>query len=228
MQIDLNDSQAQWRKDLVRDIRYQDDRDDLDWNYGNFPEVPNRHIEVKHPTEDYIVTMSLCNLYSLREQFMLVRNNCRAILEIGVNHNSTPTEMTSTKTFLNSKKPDTIYFGIDINDKSNLNDPSNNVYTMQVDSNNITDVMERAAQLKITQFDFIFIDGWHSINQVMREWEYTKYLSETGIVGFHDTAIHPGPNLFLRNLDKTKWNVLKNCCGFEKNDYGIGFAWRRS
>jgi hypothetical protein len=227
MQIDINSQTAQWRQDLIKDIRYHDSRDDLDWNNGEFPEVPYHHIEVRHPTNGYIITMSPCNLHQLKEYFALVKNSCRAILEIGVNHNSTPTEMTSTSMFIAHKKKETIYLGVDINDKSSLNDACDNVFTLQIDSTNIFDVMQHASLLKIPQFDFIFIDGWHSINQVMREWEYTKYLSNNGIIAFHDTAVHPGPNLFLKNLDRQKWNVIENCCGFDHNDFGIGIAWRK-
>ena len=228
MRVDINNINAKWRRDLVKDIRYHDARDDVDWNSGEFPEVPYRHIEVRHPRENYIVTMSPCNLHALRDQFNLIRSSCRAILEIGVSHNATPTEMTSTKTFLSCKKLETIYLGVDINDKTSLNNINENIFTLQADSSDVDSVMEHAKKLGIPEFDFIFIDGWHSINQVMREWEFTKYLSDRGIVGFHDTAIHPGPNLFLKYLDKNKWRVLENSCGFDNNDFGIGFAWRQS
>lgn len=227
MTINIDDPQARWKQDLIKDIRVHDSRDDIDWNDGSLPEVPYRHIEVRHPSLGYIVTMSSCNLHMLSAYFNLVKDTAHAILEIGVNHNATPTEMTSTKLFLTAKRKDTVYLGIDINDKTSLNSVHDNVYTMQVDSNNIHAVMDHANKLSISAFDFIFIDGWHSINQVMREWEYTKYLSANGIVGFHDTAMHPGPNLFLKYLNKTKWNVIENCCGFQENDFGIGFAWRK-
>ena len=78
-------------------------------------------------------------------------------------------------------------------------------------------------ELGITQFDFIFIDGWHSINAVMTEWEYTRLLSPTGIVGFHDTNYHPGPKEFVDAINQEKWNVAKVC----PDDYGISFAWRK-
>ena len=36
-----------WKSDLVKDIRYNDYRDDLDWNGGEFLEVPTSIIAVK-------------------------------------------------------------------------------------------------------------------------------------------------------------------------------------
>lgn len=225
--MDLDSPLAKWRRDLTQDIRVGDDRDDWDSNGGGFATVPDRHIEVRHPIDDYIVTMSPCNIHALREQFMRVRDGCRAILEIGVNHNATPTPMTSTNLFLSTKKKETVYLGVDLNDKSYLNSPQDNVFTMMGDSSLIGDVMTNASSLGITEFDFIFIDGWHSINQVMREWEYTHWLGPRGIVGFHDTAVHPGPALFVQHLDRTRWDVLENCCGFSHHDFGIGFAWQK-
>ena len=56
-------------------------------------------------------------------------------------------------------------------------------------------------------FDFIFIDGWHSINQVLDDWKFTEFLAEGGIVGFHDTNTHPGPMLFVDNLNPDKYIV---------------------
>ena len=226
--INLEHPLARWRKDLARDIRYSDDRDNLDMNMGVFSEVPDRHIEVRHPEEGYIVTMTRCNLQALSDHYALVADGCRAILEIGVDHNSTPTAMTSTNFFLNNKKKSTVYLGVDINDKSYLDDPENNVYTIRADSSNIDAVMNKARAIRVSQFDFIFIDGWHSINQVMKEWEYTAWLSDRGVVGMHDTSVHPGPNLFMKNLDRSQWNVVENSCALDSNDFGIGFAWKKS
>jgi len=82
------------------------------------------------------------------------------------------------------------------------------------------DTFEKVKSL-CPEFDFIFIDGWHSINQVLADWEYTNLLTDGGIVGFHDTSCHPGPHNFIKSLDKSKWDVIENCC---PQDWGIGFA----
>ena len=50
-------------------------------------------------------------------------------------------------------------------------------------------------------------------------------LSDTGTVGLHDTSHHIGPFLFIRNLDKDKWDVIENAC---PQDYGIGFATKKN
>ena len=74
------------------------------------------------------------------------------------------------------------------------------------------------------QLDFIFIDGWHSINQVYKDWDYTQLLHPKGIVVFHDTSAHPGPALFIRHLNKDKWVVHENLC---PKDFGLGYCYRK-
>ena len=213
-----------WKSDLIKDIRYNDYRDDLDWNGGEFLEIPNRPVDVRHPDTNQGQTMSVCNIENLKNQFDKIKNECKCIVEIGVDCNGTPTEMTSTSTFLKNKKEDTFYFGVDLNDKSYLNNPDKNIYTLQHDSSDIEYVMNFIKSKGINEIDFLFIDGWHSINQVIKEWEYSNWISQCGIVGFHDTSIHPGPHLFVKYLDKSKWEVLENACSDYSNDWGIGFA----
>ena len=103
-----------WKSDLIKDIRYNDYRDDLDWNGGEFLEIPNRPVDVRHPDTNQGQTMSVCNIENLKNQFDKIKNECKCIVEIGVDCNGTPTEMTSTSTFLKNKKEDTFYFGVDL------------------------------------------------------------------------------------------------------------------
>lgn len=219
----------QWQQDLIRDIRFHDARDDLDENDGSIINCPNRtrQIVVRHPQTLHAQTMSECNISNLQQHFARVRDTARCILEIGVDCNLTPTEMTSTRTFLDNKLPSTVYVGVDLDDKSYLNNADKNTYTIQTSSSNIEQVWQFVESLGITQIDFLFIDGWHSINQCLIEWEYTRWLSPNGIVAWHDTASHPGPFLFTHNLDMRKWHVISNSCDLHDNDYGMGFAWRR-
>jgi hypothetical protein len=227
LDLDLN-NYSKWKEDLIRDIRYHDYRDDLDWNGGEFPEIPSRPVAVLHPVHGYTITQSDCNLDNIRDYFLKIKDKCKCIVEIGVDCNGTSTERTSTRIFLDNKLDDTIYFGVDIEDKSYLNDESKNIFTLKVDSSDIQSVIDFINSKGVSEIDFLFIDGWHSINQVMREWEYTKYLSDFGIVGFHDTSIHPGPHAFLKALDRKKWNVVENPCSDNLNDWGVGFVWRNN
>lgn len=196
----------QWQNDLIKDIRTNTPHDDVDG-------ADNPYLGARGEfTEE--------NRQSLDEHFMKVKNNCRAILEIGVCRND---NRSSTWSFLNNKKDDTVYFGIDIENKEFLNNESKNIFTIQNSSSKIEENMALIKSNGVTEFDFIFIDGWHSINQVLLDWEYTQWLSKDGIVGFHDTNYHPGPKAFIAAIDQNKWNVVKLC----PDDYGISFVWRK-
>jgi hypothetical protein len=196
-----------WTTDLIKDIRTNTSFDDVDAG-----------------TRSCTHEVSDGNRYALLENFIKVRNNCSAILEIGVNRNGNGS---FTQILLKNKLKSTIYLGVDINDKSFLNSSYENIFTIQENSTNLNNVMRYAKSIGIVEFDFIFIDGDHSINQVLRDWEYTNFLSRIGIVGFHDTAYHSGPNAFVNAMNLGIWNIVPNACNNNPDDYGIGFAWKK-
>ena len=74
-------------------------------------------------------------------------------------------------------------------------------------------------------FDFIFIDGWHSVNHVLKEWRFVEYLSDFGIVAIHDTNYHPGPRKFIKVLNPERYIIDKTCT--EGKDWGISFIKKR-
>jgi len=206
----MNWNEMQWVNDLVTDIRTSDN--ELNWNEQQTPSLRKYMGDIEVTEENRRV---------ISEYFSKVRDTARAILEIGVSRNG---EQSTTRVLLDDKKDETIYVGIDISDKSYLNNPDKNIYTIHNSSSDIEANIEKMKSWGVTEFDFIFIDGQHSINQVLIDWEYTKWLSKTGIVGFHDTNEHPGPYLFIRNLDSNKWVTLPDLC---PNDWGVGMAWQK-
>jgi predicted O-methyltransferase YrrM len=164
-----------------------------------------------------------------KERFLRVKDYCSAILEIGISRNGTES---FTNVLLENKNKETVYIGIDIDDKNYLNDVDKNVYTIRNSSSNIheninfiNDIFDKC-NVQRRQFDFIFIDGWHSINQCLIDWEYTSILGENGIVGLHDTAYHPGPKAFMKAISRNIWTVEDNVIE-TKDDWGIGFAWKK-
>ena len=87
-------------------------------------------------------------------------------------------------------------------------------------------IEDAALIIKEGKVDFLFIDGWHSINQVLDDWKFTEFLADGGVVGFHDTNCHPGPMLFVDNLNPDKYDIEK-CCTTWMVDYGISFVSRK-
>jgi hypothetical protein len=207
-----------WEKDLVRDIRTHDEK--IDNSDSEIRDIPHPLTEIYGPNS-CPPEVSNNNRWYLTNRFMRVRDQCQAILEIGVCRNGGDS---FAHRFLQNKLDETIYIGIDIDDKSFLNNPEKNIYTIKGDSSNVKENIDRMKSWGVKEFGFIFIDGWHSINQVLTDWEYTELLAPHGIVGFHDTTFHPGPKAFVEALNKDIWEVEENLC---KDDNGIGFAWRK-
>lgn len=192
-----------WSFDLTRDIRTFTDFDDVDYQ--------------PHPL-GHEQEITDCNLDSLINHFSKIKDHAKSILEIGVGRNGS---RSFVHVFTEHKKKETVYIGLDIQDRSFLRDKENNIHTIQNNSSNYLENVKYFSEIGVNEFDFIFIDGWHSINQVLEDWEYTNLLSDGGIVGFHDTTCHPGPSAFINALNRDKWEVVENCCPL---DWGIGFA----
>jgi hypothetical protein len=166
------------------------------------------------------------NRNRLREHFLKLKK-CKCILEIGVDNNPDRSR-TSTRTILDIKEDKTKYFGIDIMDKSYLDDPAKNIYTLKENSSNVDTVMDFVQSKGNHKIDFLFIDGWHSINQCEREWNgYTPHLSSRGIVGWHDSNHHYGPKWLTETVDREKWEVAEFPGAEPTRDFGISFAWRK-
>jgi hypothetical protein len=164
---------------------------------------------------------SLCNADALCGH--LFKAGPKTIVEIGVARLETSKyENTSTNVFLRHKDKHCIYIGIDIEDRSFIRRYAPNTHTLKMDSTDTTAVFAELKKLGVTQIDFLFIDGWHSINNVIREFEYADLLSDDGVIGLHDTNLHPGPRLAVENINREKWNVHQYC----PDDWGITFLTR--
>jgi hypothetical protein len=159
---------------------------------------------------------SSCNVSCLHDA-LVSKENCRFILEIGMEKSGNVNS--STKVFLDYKKPETIYVGIDLNDNSKFHN-GKDAFALQMNSLDHFKLEEFMKEHNIDAFDIIFIDGDHSINMVLSDWKYTKYLSHDGIVGMHDINFHPGPRNVFDCVDEVYYDK-KDSCG-QTSDFGIG------
>ena len=200
-----------WTTDLVKDIRYGDFRDDSDDAFDDLVNLSRAKTEV-------MGEFSPANHNALQFAINQCSSKPKTFLEIGVCRNGT---YSSTHTISRNLPEDGIYLGVDIEDKTYLNNSKRGIYTIKTSSSNYDEVYSLLNNLGVASLDFIFIDGWHSINQVLDDWQYTTMLSDGGVVAFHDTTSHPGPHFFMKNLDKTKWYVMENLC---PKDHGLGFC----
>lgn len=196
---------------------------------------------------DYPLDISVFNQYKgeefsadnrkfLLEEFLKVKDNVNNIVEIGVARltrkqfnketgwvdyeEEFPFDLSSTSIFLNNKNPSTKYLGIDIEDKSNLESYKPRTFTLQSKSEDFEVVSNKLKAIGIEQIDFLFIDGWHSINQVLDEFWYLQFMKPGGIIGFHDINHHPGPKEIFNALNPEVFEITN----YNTPDWGIGFA----
>ena len=148
----------------------------------------------------------------------------RCILEIGVQRNPLPES--STGILLRHKPADCVFIGVDIEDKGHLADPAAHIYTLKMDSAECARVYALMDELKIPCIDFLFIDGWHSVNQCVADWRYVERLGPEGVVVMHDTNVHPGPVALFEAIDEALFDKTKYCT--EGADWGISVIRRRS
>ena len=225
-----------WEDDLTYSIHFGDERDGIDLPL--MPDADQNVIQIEEQSDTVVlcslpignvatVELSDSNRKNLFNSFMSIRDTCKVIVEIGVDRIGNG--QSSTRLFLDNKRPETYYFGIDIEDKSYLDDPDKNIYTIKRDSSECLHVVSKLSQVlwmemdKI-EIDYLFIDGYHSINQMLVDWEYSQ-LVKGGIIGIHDTNSHPGPSRFVESLDQSRFIIDR--CDVVPDDNGITFVRRR-
>lgn len=143
------------------------------------------------------------------------------ILEIGVARPSNGYNAFTYK-YLKYKSKQIPYVGVDIDDKSFLNNIENNTYSIQCNSEEQSKVRAFLKEKGINEISILSIDGWHSLNTVINDWRYTDLLVKGGIVIFHDSNYHPGVNCFIPFIDRNKFEVTKYFV--DADAYGITIA----
>lgn len=139
------------------------------------------------------------NIRVVNQVIARLGNRCRAILEIGVHRNNND----SITTILMDKKPKgCFYLGIDLNDKSYLDNPFQNLHTIKCNSHDQFLIRQKLISSGITEIDLLMIDGWHSVNTCVNDWMYADLLSKHGSVILHDTNAHPGPIALYHAIDE--------------------------
>jgi len=158
----------------------------------------------------------------LLDEFLAAKDGVKTILEIGVARlkGNMTYNTTSTSVFVNNKRSDAVYIGVDIEDRSYVK--GENVFTLKCSSSEFDKIVgfikEKTGSKSI---DVLFIDGWHSVNQVLAEWRFAELLSDNGIVFFHDTNVHPGPVEVVKAIDDGIFLVEKH---FEDDPHDWGLT----
>jgi predicted O-methyltransferase YrrM len=201
-----------WKTDLIKDPRFNNHIDDIDHPIRELGLIPSNGGHPEFTNENHA---------ALQKAIDSCKQKPKTFMEIGVCRNG---NYSSTHTIIKNVPSDGIYLGVDLDDKSFLNNPSKGIHTLKTSSSNYSEVIDKLNSLGVDKLDFLFIDGWHSINQVLADWEYTNILSSGGVVAFHDTKAHPGPHYFMKYLNLNKWEVYPNLCPW---DHGFGYCFMK-
>lgn len=166
--------------------------------------------------------VSECNLAVVTTVMDKLGPACQNIMEIGVHRNGTR----SMSSILFSKRPKSgKYLGVDLDDKSYLNDPSCGIYTIQSNSHDQFAVRQKLVDIGINKLDLLFIDGWHSVNTCVNDWMYADLLSDHGVVILHDTNAHPGCVALYEAVNESLFDKTRLCLGID--DHGISVFKKR-
>lgn len=144
------------------------------------------------------------------------------IIEIGISRNG---DGSFTQAMLKNKPRDVIYLGVDIEDKTYLNNLDENIYTIVESSFNRNSVIDYAKKIGLEKVSILFIDGFHSLNAVINDWQYVELLSDNGIIILHDTNYHPGPTVFVECIDNELFDVEKYFT--DMDDYGVTIVYKK-
>lgn len=190
-----------------------------------FPDLePNISNDQDMPPFGWITNteVSDCNLEVVRSVVRDLGPNLSAIMEIGVNRNG---ERSMSRILMDDRPPGSFYLGVDIDDKSYLNDHAANTHTIMCSSHEQAMIRDYLRNNGVSRLDLLFIDGWHSINTCVNDWLYSDLLSDHGTVVLHDVNSHPGCVGLYQAVDGDAWLKQRYCT---ENDFGIATFRKRA
>jgi hypothetical protein len=158
-----------------------------------------------------------CNLDVVRSVVASFGDRLSSIMEIGISRPSNGTRSLS-HVLMTNKPGACIYLGVDIDDRSYIDDAEKNLHTLRADSFDQSTVRAWMRSKGVELLDLLLIDGWHSVNACINDWRYTDLLSEHGVVIMHDTNAHPGCVALFEAVNGAVFDKQRYCTD---NDNGI-------
>jgi hypothetical protein len=157
---------------------------------------------------DGTVEVSDCNLAVVREVVQVMGERLKASLEIGIARNG---ERSMSMILMRDKPEGSFYLGVDLDDRSYLDDANKNIWTARCNSHDQDTIRNFITGKGIAQLDLLFVDGWHSVNTCVNDWLYTDMLAPNGIVILHDTNAHPGCVALFDAVDEAVFDKQRYC-----------------
>ncbi|MBN1689115.1 MAG: hypothetical protein JW893_08450 [Candidatus Omnitrophica bacterium] len=161
----------------------------------------------------------------LKQEFLKVKDYCRVILEIGTARHE---KNSSTRVLLRLKRPKTFYFGVDLLEKPFLKEDRNQrIYFFQTNSSKLDLILNGIREASgTTKIDFLFIDGYHSVKQILDDWRFASYVDQNGVIVIHDSNEHPGPVELLKAIRAGGLFTVKKYFEDRMDDWGIAVVKR--
>ena len=115
---------------------------------------------------------SALNHQVIAEQLVSIKDKCDVILEIGVARNG---DKSSFKSLVKNKRKEALYLGVDVEDRSWIVNFEGNVHFCKTNSSNTEFIMNEIERLSGKRdIDFLHIDGWHSVNQIVDDFKFAE------------------------------------------------------
>jgi len=166
--------------------------------------------------------VSDCNLAIVIGEIERLGDRYKACMDIGVARNG---ERSMSHRYHGLKPKGAVYVGVDVEDKSFLNNPDENIWTIQANSHEQDRIRSFLKEKGVDKLDILAIDGWHSVNTTMNDWRYADLLSDHGVVIVHDTNHHPGDIALCEAVDENLFDIIRSCTSY---DSGIAVFRRKS
>jgi hypothetical protein len=157
-----------------------------------------------------------------------VNEKSRRILEIGIGHSNRAVN-TSTFILAKAKWSDVFYIGIDRQKRDWMGVLRNSsMYVYEERSENVLERWNSTHNYSERKnLDLLHIDGSHSVNGVLTDWQFTQFVKDTGIIVLHDIKCHPGPRLLVDAIDRDIYTVHKMFTEYDVNDFGMAVVYKK-
>lgn len=145
------------------------------------------------------------------------------ILEIGIGQeerflNTSTFILTAYKHYWND------YCGIDRGDRKWLKEISGNIELYESESIEVLEIFKEYFYWK--PFVLLHIDGDHSVEGVIIDWQFSQFVRDNGIILLHDIKAHPGPKLLVDAIDRDVYTVHKMFLDDPK-DFGMAVIYKK-
>ena len=131
----------------------------------------------------------------------------------------------STDCLIDNRPSGCWYLGVDIKDdgrRDHIHQPE--VKRWFVHENSTSFISVRMA-FEYRQVDLLFIDGRHSVRQVLLDMRFAEKIRPGGVVLLHDINYHPGPRLVFDAVDPDLFDKSSVCP--HADDFGLGLLRRK-